>query len=73
MVKTRNAPGLNASADKERDPEPMTATPESVGAQSFPHTSSANILSIIEKDISSLSSEGKTICQCNYQGHAGYQ
>ena len=61
MVKTRSAPAVDTSADKERVPEPMAATPESVGAQSLSHTSSPDILSIIENDISSLSSEGKTI------------
>ena len=60
-MKTRHTLGLGATAEKHRDPEPVTPTPESVGAQFLSHTSSPNILSIMENDISSLSSEGKTI------------
>ena len=60
-MKTRSDPDLDALADKKRDPESMPVPPESIGAQSLPHAFSPNILSIIEKEISSLSSEGKAI------------
>lgn len=60
-MKTRSTPGPKASADKERDNEPRTEALEPDGAESLPQASCSNILSIIEKDISTLSSEGKTI------------